>query len=140
MGTCKSRTVKSWTPLHSRWHAGLVHDLDLGELTRANHLCDGEGRAVRERAGVSLRMLAAVLGTNPGELSRWERSHSRPRPSSALRWLSEVEKMRGALTDATNPRPEPGVVSVLLTTSPVASVAAPAPKPGTARRGRSPTG
>jgi DNA-binding transcriptional regulator YiaG len=78
--------------------------VDLQRLARANRLAQtGEARVIRERSGVSLRTLAAALGTNPGELSRWERGHSRPRPGSALRWLREVEKLRAELPDAATP-------------------------------------
>ena len=71
---------------------------DLPQLSRAYRLTEGgTGRQVREAAGISLRQLAGALGTNQGELSRWERGISRPRPQRALAWLRAVELLRAEL-------------------------------------------
>ena len=58
-----------------------------------------QGRLLRERSGVSLRQMAEAIGTNPGELSRWERGIARPRTRSALRWIAAVETLRAELPD-----------------------------------------
>jgi transcriptional regulator with XRE-family HTH domain len=70
----------------------------LAQLATAYRLAEGgRGRAVRERSGISLREMAATIGTNMGELSRWERGLVRPRADFALRWLQAVEAIRSAL-------------------------------------------
>lgn len=109
--------------------------MDVGQLARANRLArTGEARAIRERSGVSLRTLAEALGTNPGELSRWERGLARPRPSSALRWLGEIENLRAELLreTATPPAIADGATSDLLTQA-ASSIAPGDPQRGTAR-------
>lgn len=70
----------------------------LARLTRAYRLADAaEGRMLRERAGVSLREMAAALDVNPGDLSRWERNVVRPRANAALRWLDACEAIQSEL-------------------------------------------
>lgn len=77
-----------------------MHAAELPNLARAYRLTNDEnGRAVREASGISLRTMAGALGTNPGELSRWERGITRPRPASALAWLDAVELLRAELHD-----------------------------------------
>lgn len=71
----------------------------LVRLARANRLVQGEGRLLRERAGVSLREMASILRVNPGDLSRWERG-MRPRPDAALRWLKACDELKSVLIDA----------------------------------------
>jgi len=103
-----------WSPMHRKNHTArqriwtavaitieAVNIDDLPKLTRAYRLGDHEeGRGVREEAGISLRTLAGALGTNQGELSRWERGITRPRPASALAWLRAVELLRAERVDA----------------------------------------
>lgn len=111
--------------------------VDVRRLARANRLArTGEARAIRECSGVSLRTLAAALGTNPGELSRWERGLARPRPRSALRWLSEVESLCAELLPdaATPPAIADGATPDLLTQV-VPSIAPDGPQCGTTRDG-----
>jgi transcriptional regulator with XRE-family HTH domain len=73
----------------------------LARLARAYRLSEGEaGRLVREGSGISLRELATTIGTNMGELSRWERGLARPRADFALRWLEAVEAIRSELAGA----------------------------------------
>lgn len=70
-------------------------------LTRARRLADAEaGRRLREAAQIGLRDLAAAIGTNPGELSRWERGLARPRVDSAIRWLEACDAIRSELAIA----------------------------------------
>jgi transcriptional regulator with XRE-family HTH domain len=70
----------------------------LAQLTRAYRLAENEqGRLVRERSGISLRELAATIGTNMGELSRWERGIARPRAPVALRWPEAIEVISAEL-------------------------------------------
>jgi transcriptional regulator with XRE-family HTH domain len=73
----------------------------LVRLARAYRLADNdEGRLVRERSGISLRALAAAIGCNQGEVSRWERGLARPREEHALRWLLAIEALLGQLCSA----------------------------------------
>ena len=77
----------------------------LVRLVQAYRLTEGEeGRSLREESGVSLRQMAAELGTNPGELSRWERGISRPRKANSLRWLDAVEAITEGLRGDTSVR------------------------------------
>jgi transcriptional regulator with XRE-family HTH domain len=77
-----------------------MSDERIARLTRALRLAaDEQGRRVREQSGISLRELATFIGTSHGELSRWERGVSRPRPTVALRWLEAVESIRSALDE-----------------------------------------
>ena len=72
-----------------------MEDFSLRLLARARRLAeDDQARRLRESAGISLRDLASAIGTNPGELSRWERGLSRPRAISAIRWLRACEVIR----------------------------------------------
>ncbi len=59
----------------------------------------GQGRALRERAGVSARELAAVLEVDPKTLIEWERGVATPRQINATRYakiLGELEEAIGA--------------------------------------------
>ncbi len=76
----------------------------LHRLVEARQLARGqEGRRIREAAQIGLRDLAAAIGTNAGELSRWERGLARPRAVSALRWLEAIEIVRTQLADPPTP-------------------------------------
>ena len=48
----------------------------------------GRGRRLRERAGLSIRELAGLLGVDAATLSRWENGRTHPRGSGAARWLA----------------------------------------------------
>lgn len=56
----------------------------------------GNGRRIRQQAGLSLQDVADAIGTGIGTLSRWETGQRRPRNSSAaLRWaelLADIER------------------------------------------------
>jgi DNA-binding transcriptional regulator YiaG len=59
-------------------------------------LDDGEARALRETAGLSLRAVAQMIGTPPSTVARWERGARSPRPSEASRrYVALVETWRG---------------------------------------------
>jgi transcriptional regulator with XRE-family HTH domain len=63
-------------------------------LVRARQLTtDDLGRRIRERHRVSANELAALLGVNKAQLSRWERGLSRPRADTAIRWLETLEAL-----------------------------------------------
>jgi transcriptional regulator with XRE-family HTH domain len=46
----------------------------------------GEGRRIREAAGVSIRELADVLRKSPSTVARWERGETRPRADASERY------------------------------------------------------
>jgi DNA-binding XRE family transcriptional regulator len=55
-------------------------------------------REIRERAGVSLRRMAAALGVDPMSAARWERGDVTPRLDHAVayrRLLGELEAVMG---------------------------------------------
>jgi transcriptional regulator with XRE-family HTH domain len=57
----------------------------------------GRGRELRERAGLSLRDAAELLGVNVSCLSRWERGKDRPSKATAIRWARLCADMEEAL-------------------------------------------
>jgi transcriptional regulator with XRE-family HTH domain len=57
----------------------------------AQRLRQGQGRALRTAAGLSVRQLAKELDVDAATLSRWERGEARPRPSSAARWVAACQ-------------------------------------------------
>lgn len=72
----------------------------LDELVRVRKAAsNGAGRALRRRAGLSLRELADLIDVDPATLSRWERGAVRPRHDAALRWSNALD----AITAALNP-------------------------------------
>jgi transcriptional regulator with XRE-family HTH domain len=70
---------------------------DIATLVQARQLGrSGEGRRLREAAGLSLRELADAIGVEPGTLSRWETGRCRPRQRAALRWLTILDSLSSA--------------------------------------------
>jgi DNA-binding transcriptional regulator YiaG len=74
----------------------------LGDLTRRVEAYralppPGVCRAIREAAGVSMRMLARDLGVSPSALSSWERGDPRRRPTAAhaKQWAQAIAIMAG---------------------------------------------
>jgi DNA-binding transcriptional regulator YiaG len=60
----------------------------------------GEGRRLREAAGLSLRELAAQVGVDAATLDRWERGLARPRRAAALRYqtvLAALAELSGSV-------------------------------------------
>ncbi|HET6815294.1 MAG TPA: helix-turn-helix transcriptional regulator [Actinomycetota bacterium] len=55
----------------------------------------GQARRIRERAGVSVALLARAIGVQEATVWRWETGRSRPREDAALRWLAALETMAG---------------------------------------------
>jgi transcriptional regulator with XRE-family HTH domain len=56
----------------------------------------GEGRRLRERAGLSLREEAEAIGVDPATLARWELGLCRPRTDAALRWEALLSQLQQA--------------------------------------------
>jgi DNA-binding transcriptional regulator YiaG len=54
----------------------------------------GEARAIRERAGLSLREMAAALGVTRSALQRWEVGLRTPRGESAVRYGALLAALR----------------------------------------------
>lgn len=64
-------------------------------LARAVSLsASGDGRRIREAAGVGLTPLAASIGASIATLSRWERGLSRPNGPTAVRWVQALDDLR----------------------------------------------
>ncbi|WP_167880601.1 helix-turn-helix domain-containing protein [Nocardioides guangzhouensis] len=62
---------------------------------RARELAEtGEGRRIRERAGVTLGELAAAIGTSGPVLSRWEAGEAVPQGEAATDWARVVGGLR----------------------------------------------
>ena len=71
---------------------------EIASLVRGRTLGrSGRGRALRERAGISLRELAEIVEVDAATLCRWERGDVRPRRSGAARWVEACEEIERAL-------------------------------------------
>jgi transcriptional regulator with XRE-family HTH domain len=57
----------------------------------------GRGRDLRERAGLSVRELATLLGVDAATLCRWERGQTRPRGPAASRWVAACQLIENEL-------------------------------------------
>jgi DNA-binding transcriptional regulator YiaG len=61
----------------------------------------GAARVIREDAGLSVRELAAMVGTSAASLSRWENRKTCPRAPAALRLARALDALtRGRLNAA----------------------------------------
>jgi DNA-binding transcriptional regulator YiaG len=73
---------------------------DVSKLIRARWLArSGEGRRIRERAGLSLREVADAVGVDPTTLARWEHDRSVPRSRAAQRWADVIAEAAAACPD-----------------------------------------
>jgi predicted transcriptional regulator len=62
-----------------------IHEGELRAIVFANEILkSGDGRKIRERAGISLRTMAKVVGVAPISLSRWELGQTKPQVTDAL--------------------------------------------------------
>jgi DNA-binding transcriptional regulator YiaG len=87
--------------------------------TTVEELCDlaavraltrsGEARAIRERAGVSLREVGGAVGVSGACVLRWEQAERSPRGSAALRYGELLAALRGEGT-VTSGAARPGSV------------------------------
>lgn len=74
--------------------------MDLRLLVRARQLgATGEGRRLRERAGLSLQDVAEAVGVDAGTVSRWERGQGRPNRRGAVRWAEALATAVAALDE-----------------------------------------
>lgn len=74
----------------------VVRPTQLQQVARIRALAvDGQARAIREAAGISLREAARTLDTSPSTLSRWETGECSPRPLIALRWARLLDRLDG---------------------------------------------
>jgi transcriptional regulator with XRE-family HTH domain len=67
----------------------------LSLVAARRHASSGSGRAIRQRANLSMNEVCAALGVTVGALSRWENGLTVPRGEPAVRWadlLSELER------------------------------------------------
>lgn len=56
---------------------------------------NGNGRRIRQRAGVSLESIATAIESSKAVLSRWERGERRPTGRQAIEWarlLADMER------------------------------------------------
>ena len=58
---------------------------------------DGDGRALREQAGLSVRDMAAILKVNPVTYWRWEIGRERPGRERAIRWAEVAGDLEAEL-------------------------------------------
>lgn len=66
----------------------------LAELVRARELASsGAARLARQRAGLSLREVGAVVGRDPATILRWERGEQRPRGDAAIRYGAVIREL-----------------------------------------------
>lgn len=66
-------------------------------LAEARRLCgNGEARAIREAADLSLAELARDVGVSESTLSEWERGAQRPTGQRAIRYLAVLRDLHNA--------------------------------------------
>jgi transcriptional regulator with XRE-family HTH domain len=58
---------------------------------------EGLGREIRERARLSVRELAEIVGIDASTLSRWERGQTRPCGLAASRWTEVCHAIEAML-------------------------------------------
>jgi hypothetical protein len=75
-------------------------------ISRARRLArSGEGRRIREEAGLTVREMSSAVGVVPATISRWERGLGRPvRGSAVRRWVRVLDRLHSA-PGATFPGP-----------------------------------
>src|SRR5262249_2340366 len=79
---------------------------DLWDLIEARRRArSGEGRRLRQAAGLSLRELAAQVGVDAATLDRWERGQARPRRAAALRYQRVLSALANAVSGGSHPAP-----------------------------------
>jgi DNA-binding transcriptional regulator YiaG len=72
---------------------------DLLTLVRVRELArSGEARKLREAADLSLREVAAAVGTSPASLSRWELGQRRPHGPAAVRYGAILHTLQTAVS------------------------------------------
>jgi transcriptional regulator with XRE-family HTH domain len=54
---------------------------------------NGDARAIRKAAGISVSELAREIDASSGALSLWERGLRHPRPAAAMRWADALEEL-----------------------------------------------
>lgn len=57
---------------------------------------DGSGKAIRQDARLSLRLIAQSIGVAEATVSRWENGGRRPRGQAAIRWARLLAKLERA--------------------------------------------
>ena len=77
--------------------AGIVDDVNASEalrLVEARRLAaSGEGKSIREAAGLSIHETADVLGLSVSALFRWENGERVPRGDRAVAWADFLEQL-----------------------------------------------
>ena len=58
---------------------------------------EGRGRELRERAALSMRDMASLVGVHVTTLLRWEQGLERPGRESAIRWAEVCEEIQEEL-------------------------------------------
>ena len=53
----------------------------------------GRAKKMREKAGLSLRELAAMAGVPASSLQTWEAGQHAPRPEACLAWAEAMERL-----------------------------------------------
>lgn len=73
---------------------GYRPDVDMADVSRARRAFrNGQARALREEAGLSIRELAAFAGLPRASLQNWEAGTSTPRPEGALAWANAMKRL-----------------------------------------------
>ncbi len=59
---------------------------------------DGSGRRIREKARLSMRLVAQNIGVAEATVSRWENGNRKPRGEAAIRWVRLLDQLERANT------------------------------------------
>jgi DNA-binding transcriptional regulator YiaG len=83
--------------LTTRSHARIVDHVNAKQtlkLVQARHLAaSGDGKAIREGAGLSLREVAGAISLSAAALFRWENGERIPRGERAVAWVEFLEQL-----------------------------------------------
>ena len=86
-----------WPLIHPSCNSVVIMILAMDQLLlliSARRLArDGVGRSTREKADLSLREFAQMVGVDVSTLSRWERGQSRPHLPGAARWAKACQEI-----------------------------------------------
>lgn len=61
----------------------------------------GDAKRIRQRAGLTMAQVAAVIGVGESTVSRWEGGSRKPRGEHALKWAALLNELERAQAEPT---------------------------------------
>lgn len=70
--------------------------MDIQSIAKARRLAaSGQGRTIRQAAGVTIRDIAEVIGVDVSTVSRWETGQRQPRGDNAAAYGAVLSRLLG---------------------------------------------